>query len=125
MAITGSKVTVTHKVTWTPGSGDGITFSGSESFTQVGLLAGMETVAVTTTTADLPIFGVTGAKYYGVKNSDATAIVYVDTVTPVVPSVASHVLAPGKAMLIYTNTDTWYAIASSGTPECIVAAVQP
>jgi hypothetical protein len=125
MAIIGAKVAVTHTISWTPGSGDSLKFSGSESFTQVGLLAGMQTVNAATTTTALPIFGASGAKYFGVKNTDPGATVYVDIVTPVVPSAAAHVLPPGKTMMVYTQTDAWYAIASSGTPEIVVSAVQP
>ena len=125
MAITASKISVSQSIKWTPGSGDSISFAGSESFTQAGTLAGMETVNATATTSAVPLFSITGPLYLGIKNTDANATVYVDTVTPVVASVAAHVLAPGKALALYTTTNTWYMIASSGTPEVVVAAVQP
>lgn len=125
MAVVGSKITVSQSITWTPGTGDSLSFSGKESFSQAGTLAGMETVTASATTSTVPLFGITGPLYLGVKNTDQNATVYVDTVTPVVASTASHVLAPGKSMAIYTNTNTWYMIASSGTPEVVVAAVQP
>jgi hypothetical protein len=47
-------------------------------------------------------------------------------VTPVVPSaVSAKKLPPGKSLTVYSSVDTWYAIASVGTPEVVVACVQP
>lgn len=125
MAIVAAKVTVNHTISWVPASGDNLKFNGVESFSQVGLLAYLGTVNASATTAAISLGGVTGALYFGVRNTDANAIIYVDSVTPVVASTASHVLAPGKSMLIYTNTNSWYAIASAGTPEMVVVAIQP
>jgi len=126
MAIAGAKVTVTQAIKWTPSSGDSLNFSGAESFVQVGLQAKMETMNAASTTAAIPLGAVTGDKYFGVKNTDPNITVYVDSVTPVVPTaVSAKKLPPGKALAIFTHIDTWYVIADSGTPEIVYAAVQP
>ncbi len=125
MAITAAKIVVTQSISWTPGSGDSLKFAGTETFNQAGTGAGLETVNASATTSAVPLFGITGPLYLGIKNTDANATVYVDVVTPVVASVAPHVLAPGKSLALYTTNNTWYMIASSGTPEVVVGAVAP
>ncbi len=132
--MAAAKITVSHKVSWVPGGGDSIVLNGTESTTQVGGDASERTQDVTSTTSALTIGACTGDKYFFVKNAedptgmDATALanstIYVDIVTPVVPSTAQFKLPPGKSLAIFTAQDTWYGISASATVKAIVGAVE-
>jgi len=133
--MAAAKLTVTHKVSWVPGGGDSIVFVGQESLSQVGNDASERTQAFTSTTSAVVVGACTGDKYLGVRNSTelgdnptatqiTNATLYLDIVTPVVPSTAQFKLPPGKAMLIFTAQDTWYGITGSAGANAIVAAVE-
>ncbi len=66
--MAAAKLTVTHKVSWVPSSGDSIVFTGQEALSQVGNDAIERTQAFTSTTSAVNIGNCTGAKYVGVKN---------------------------------------------------------
>jgi hypothetical protein len=136
MSLLAAKMTVTHKVTWSPASGDTVTFNGLETFTQLGTAAQAKTQNIASTTTTLDLGDATGDKYFGVKNTEdpkgtTSKYIFIDKVTPVVPADAPFKLAPGKAMLISTNVDVWYAIVGdkdgvlAGVAEAFVCAVEP
>lgn len=125
MAQVGAKLTITSKLSWTPASGDTITFTNTETLVQVGTNASMVTQTIDTNGEQLQLGQVTGDKYLGVKNTDAVANIFVDQTSPVNPSTAPYKIAPGKSLLIFTAVDTWFAISDTGTPQAVVATAQP
>lgn len=116
------KITTTVSVKWSNG-GDSIGTNASTTVDQVGNAVSAEVQSISSTTVALDLGEVTGSKYLSFKNFvDAklspTAVIYVDTVTPVVPSAATALhVAPGTpGVLMVTTQDTWYAICPTGGP---------
>jgi hypothetical protein len=120
--MAAAKITQTVSVKWTK-DGDSVGTSASTTVDQVGNAVSAEVQNISTTTVALDLGEVTGTKYLSFKNFvdkavSPTAVVYVDTVTPVVPSAATaiHVQPGSPGILMVTTQDTWYAICPTGGP---------
>src|SRR6266576_4187268 len=98
----------------------------SDTLTQAGNDAIGNVHGIGATTEAIDLGDVTGDKYLMFQNRDATATIYIDKVTPVVPGAGTGMkLLPGASLkgghaFFQTTTDTWYGISSAGTPDLLV-----
>ena len=121
-----NEITVSSGVRWSK-NGETVGISISETFDQVGNAAFGNVQTITNTTSQINLGSVSGTKWFALKNFAAksdTLIIYVDTVTPVVPSTAKIVLHGAQPSLQLTTVDTCYAITNTGTGDLGVVAIE-
>jgi hypothetical protein len=121
-----NEITLGISLAWSK-LGQSVSASVSEKFTQAGNAAAENVQTITDTTAAINIGSVAGDKFLlfknrGIKDVAETTttpavvqpIIYIDTVTPVVPGEAPIRIHGGMGDFKFTATDAWYAICDTG-----------
>jgi hypothetical protein len=101
--------------------GESISQSVAETYDQTGNAAHGAVQTITDTTTPIDLGEVAGGKFLCFKNRgikdtvDVTQpIIYIDTVTPVVPGAAPIKLHGTQGNFQFTAADSWYAICDTG-----------
>lgn len=122
-----SKITTQISLLWSDGGGDQVKGTISNTVTQSGTKAMANVQNIGTSSEQIDLGDVTGAKLVMFENRDTTNPIYIDTANPATTAASIKLNPAGQAgcgTCFQTTVDSWYAIATGSAADLGVTAMQ-